>query len=177
VLWDRDRGLPAYRGIDSTRLDNVEAALAVKLRLVALLHQTGVNLRLGTDTQQPFVVAGRALHHEMRLFGQAGLPAEDVWRLATTEAAATLGPYLGEPALGTLQPLAPADFLVYDRDPTRTLEPGHGLLAVVTAGALYPAHELNRAVTRQSVHFGHPIRHAIGVAGARRGLARLPSGR
>jgi hypothetical protein len=174
VLWDRGRGLPAYRGIDGARLDKVEAALAVKLRLVARLHEAGVSLRLGTDTQQPFVVAGRALHHEMQLFGRAGLPAEEVWRLATTEAAAVVGPPLGEPALGTLKPLAPADFLVYDRDPTRTLDPGRGLLAVVSGGALYRADDLNRAIARQSVHFRHPVRRALGIAGARRSLAALP---
>ena len=76
-----------------------------------------------------------------------------------------------------LKPLAPADFLVYDRDPTRTIDPGRGLLAVVTGGALYRAGDLNRAVARQSAHFGHPLRRALGIAGARRGLASLPSGR
>jgi imidazolonepropionase-like amidohydrolase len=161
-----------YRGLSTDRLDRLDHALGRKLQLLARLHSAGVELRLGTDTQQPFVVPGLALHREMQLFGRAGIPTADIWRLATTDAAQALGRRLGEPALGRLEPDATADFLIYDRDPTDALDPATGLLAVVSGGALYRKGDLDRAVARQAAHFRQPFLRYLANTAAKRRIAR-----
>ncbi|MFI0812335.1 hypothetical protein [Streptomyces echinatus] len=112
---------------------------------MGFMHSAGVPLRLGTDSQ-PFTIPGQALHTEMRLFSQAGVPAPEVWRMATSGAGRTLGPGLGEPALGTLTPGAPADLLLYDADPTSRTDPPDGLKAVVTQGRLCTRAALDAAL-------------------------------
>ena len=62
--------------------------------------------------QQPFVVPGAALHDEMRLFVRAGIPARDVLRMATRDAAVALG----WSELGTVRRGSPADLIVCARD-------------------------------------------------------------
>src|SRR5262249_21623491 len=87
VVWSPKLGLPAYRAPTKERHARLRHALDVKLALLGRLHRAGAPLRLGTDVQQPFVVPGAALHDEMRLFVRAGIPARDVLRMATRDAA------------------------------------------------------------------------------------------
>jgi len=172
VLWHPDRGIPAYRGLTPGRLASVEDALSRKLRLVGRLHAAGVRLHLGTDTLQPFVAPGLALHQEMRLFGRAGISAADVWRLATVDAARTIAPHTNEPSLGLIQPSAPADFLIYDHDPTTGLDPASGLHAVTSRGHLYLKSTLDDAVRRHSGHHRQPHVRLIGNIATRRQLRK-----
>ncbi len=58
---------------------------------VSLLHQDGVTVLLRTDTQQPFVAPGIALHREFDAFDRTGIPRRDSFRLATATAATVLG--------------------------------------------------------------------------------------
>jgi hypothetical protein len=132
VVWSPRIGLPAYRDPDPGRADRAARTLATKLRLIERLHRAGAPLRIGTDVQQPFVVPGEALHREMALFADAGVPLADVWRLATHDAARALGiAGLGSTACGSL-----ADLGVYARDPTADLANLSSLVAVVHRGAL-----------------------------------------
>src|SRR5271166_6291326 len=56
---------------------------------VSLLHQDGVTVLLGTDTQRPFVAPGIAVHREFDAFDRAGIPRRDSF--ATATAATVLG--------------------------------------------------------------------------------------
>ncbi|MCZ6597278.1 MAG: amidohydrolase family protein, partial [Planctomycetota bacterium] len=51
--------------------------------MVGELHRAGVPLLVGTDLANPYVFAGFAVHEEMALFQEAGIPAADVLRAAT----------------------------------------------------------------------------------------------
>ncbi|MCF3131399.1 amidohydrolase family protein [Streptomyces olivochromogenes] len=169
-LWHPRRGFPVYRGIDDeARLDRVAHSLRLKLRLVGLLHDAGVTLHIGTDSQ-PFTVPGQALHAEMRLFARAGVPAPEVWRTATSGAGRVLGPGLGEPALGTLAPGAPADLLLYDTDPTARTDPSEGLKAVVTRGRLYTRQDLDAALDADRRRLRRPLPTLLGRIGSARVL-------
>ncbi|MER5669009.1 amidohydrolase family protein [Streptomyces mirabilis] len=168
-LWHPQHGFPVYRGIDGARLDLVAQSLRLKLRLVGFMHSAGVPLRLGTDSQ-PFTIPGQALHAEMRLFSQAGVPAPEVWRMATSGAGRTLGPGLGEPALGTLAPGAPADLLLYDADPTSRTDPSDGLKAVVTQGRLYTRAALDAALAADRRRLRRPLPSLLGRVGSKRVL-------
>jgi cytosine/adenosine deaminase-related metal-dependent hydrolase len=166
-LWNPERGFPVYRGIDGARLERVAHSLRLKLRLVGLMYSAGVPLRIGTDSQ-PFTVPGHAVHSEMRLFAQAGIPAAQVWRIATTDSARVVGPGLGEPDLGRLTPGAPADLLVYDADPTAHTDPSRGLQAVISRGRLYTRHDLDAAVEADRQRLRRPLPTLLGRIGAAR---------
>ena len=142
VVWHPRRGLPVYRELSSPEWrTKVRDAYTKKLQLVRRLHEAGAELRVGTDTQQPFVVPGASVHEEMRLFRSAGIGLEETWAIASVRAAADL-PKRG---LGRLEAGAPADFLVLRADPTRDPEAIRTLEAVVIRGRLYTREQLDRA--------------------------------
>ena len=142
VVWHPRRGLPVYRELSSPEwLPKLKDAYAKKLQLVRRLHEAGAQLRIGTDTQQPFVVPGASVLEEMRLFRSAGVGVEDTLAIATVRAAADL-PLA---RLGQLDPGAPADFLVLRHDPTVDPDAIRSLEAVVVRGRLYTKEQLDRA--------------------------------
>lgn len=147
VLWDPLRN-PLARAQAWHAAERVEALR----RLVAALHRGGVPVLAGTDTMNPGVVPGASLHRELRLLAGAGLGVEGAWAAATARA----GEALGRPSLGTLAVGAPADLLVFRRDPTRDLDALDSLEAVVADGRLYTQDALDEAVARLSA----PLRRA-----------------
>jgi hypothetical protein len=137
VIWHPRHGVPAYRGPDEARARRLAAAMEKKLELVRRLYRAGATLRVGTDFQS-FVVPGHALHAEMKLFVQAGIPEAVVLRMATRDAALALG----QKDLGTVRKGAIADFLVLTSDPTQDLSALQSLRAVCHDGAIYAAQSL-----------------------------------
>lgn len=146
----------------------VVPAIAKKQRLAKLLFDAGAKLYLGTDVAQPFVLPGLSLQEEMRLFAQAGIGVEQVWRLATRDA----GDRLGVPGLGRLEAGAPADILLFRRDPTATLDHLASLEAVIADGKLYRMSDLERAQQQMADYFNSPIIRPLARRGAERALAR-----
>ena len=67
------------------------AALPPMKTMVKAMHEAGVPLVIGTDLANPNVVAGFSLHDEMAMFADAGVPAIDVLRAATSRAARLCG--------------------------------------------------------------------------------------
>jgi hypothetical protein len=149
VVWDPRVGIPAYRGLQRADFDLVRAALAGKMKLVRRLHEAGAQLYLGTDVQQPYVVPGLALQQEMRLFAESGVPVEDIWAIGTSES----GRSLGLAQLGTIVPGAPADLLIFARDPTMDLDALSSLQAVVSRGRLYTKEDLDAKVAAYQSHY------------------------
>jgi imidazolonepropionase-like amidohydrolase len=168
VVWHPERG-----GLN-TRLSpdyierQVTPAIAKKQRLAKKLFDAGARLFLGTDVAQPFLVPGASLLQEMALFAGAGIPLEQVWKLATRDA----GERLGIKGLGRLEIGAPADVLLYRRDPTVALENLASLEAVISAGRLYRAEDLRRAARSQQAYFSSPLIRRLAQHGARRALRR-----
>jgi imidazolonepropionase-like amidohydrolase len=125
---------------DSARLLNQQVP---KMKLVVRrLHEAGVTVHLGTDTLNPFVVPGEAMHEEMHNFLDAGYTPEQVWQAATAGNGASLPPA----GLGTLRPGAPADFAVFRQDPTQNLDALSEIAAVVANGRLYTHDDLDAAL-------------------------------
>jgi imidazolonepropionase-like amidohydrolase len=58
---------------------------------VAELHQAGLTLMVGTDTTFPGVIPGYAVHEEMALWQEAGIPPADILRSATIVPARFVG--------------------------------------------------------------------------------------
>jgi len=162
VVWSPVEGLPYWQGIEGF-LPSLEDALSKKLDLVGRLHEAGAQLQLGTDTQQPFVVPGASFQQEMALFVQAGIPVEEIWAMATWKQGETLMPELGRLTDG-----APADLLVFQEDPTHSLEALGALVAVVAQGKLYLREEIDRSVERYRAHFRGGLVDTISLPIARR---------
>jgi hypothetical protein len=133
VVWHPQDGLPIYRGLKHEDFELMRDAWTKKLRLVGRLHEAGVTLRAGTDTQQPFVVPGLAVQQEIQHFVSAGIPLEEAWAHATWRSAD--GVAIAD--LGRLTPGAPADLLVFRDDPTKDIAAFATLEAVVVRGHLY----------------------------------------
>jgi imidazolonepropionase-like amidohydrolase len=168
VVWHPERGRLNNRLARDYLERQVVPAIAKKQRLTKKLFDAGAGLFLGTDVAQPFLIPGKSLQEEMALFVGAGLKPEQVWKLATAEA----GERLGVSGLGRLQAGAPADILLFRRDPTATLENFSSLEAVITAGKLYRVADLQRAIEANQAYFASPLIKPIAHRGAERALAR-----
>jgi len=149
VVWHPERGVPVYRGLDTSFFVKQEDALSKKKRLVKKLHDTGARLHLGTDTQQPFVVPGASMHEEMVLFAEAGVPIEAIWKYATTDS----GESLKLAGLGTLKKGAPADMLIFRENPVQDLNALDTLEAIVADGRLYMKNDLDKKVDEFRDHY------------------------
>lgn len=168
VVWHPSRGRLNNRIAADYIERQVVPAIAKKQRLAKLLSDAGAKLYLGTDVAQPFVLPGLSLQEEMRLFAEAGIGVEQVWKLATREA----GDRLGVAGLGRLEPGAPADILLFRRDPTTTLDNLASLEAVIADGKLYRTADLARAQQQTADYFNSPIIKPLARRGAEQVLAR-----
>ena len=169
VVWHPRRGLPVYREMSPEWLDKLQDAFAKKLQLVRRLHDAGAELRIGSDTQQPFVVPGASIHEEMRLFRSAGVGIEETFATASVRAAADL-PLA---RLGHLDAGAPADFLVLRTDPTRDPEAIRTLEAVVVRGELFTREQLDRARREYRRRHGAFVFDKLSMWATRRVMGRV----
>jgi len=78
-----------------------------------LAWKAGVPLAMGTDAGNPMVFPGPSLHHELKLWVEAGIPAEVALDAATLQAARLLG--AGN--LGAIRQGWAADLLLVDGNP------------------------------------------------------------
>jgi len=158
VLWN-----PAYdarlRGLSAGDGDSLRENLQSAKRIVKALYDAGVEIHVGTDAMNPFVVPGASLQEEMWELVDAGLTPEQVWVAATS----TAGKALGQPLLGTIQIGAPADLLVFREDPTKDLNALQTLEAVIAGGRLYPRETLEEAVGRWQQHLADPVYDTISM--------------
>jgi imidazolonepropionase-like amidohydrolase len=145
--------------------------IEVMKRAVAALAEADVPVLAGSDTMNPLVVPGAALLEEIHLLAEAGLGAEGALAAATWQA----GEALGIEGLGRIEAGAPADLLVFERDPTRDLSNLDSLRAVVASGRYYPVEELEAAVERALEHFEGIPYEPLSMGLAERGLTWLGS--
>lgn len=167
ILWNPDHN-PLAGELAPTSGAPAATRVAVMKQTVRALHDAGVPILAGSDTGNPLVVPGAALHEELRQLLDAGLTLEEVWVTATRRA----GEALGVPGLGSLTEGAPADLLVFREDPSRDLAALGSLEAVVAAGRLYPRPVLEAALERRQAHFERPAVAALSRAAARAVLKR-----
>lgn len=111
--WDpkQDFRLRSYTADDFTA---IRAANAQRAKILAALAAANAPLLVGTDTGNPFVVPGAALHDEIELMVAAGVHRARVLRAATAGAAQ----FLGAPReSGVIEPGARADLVLVSTDP------------------------------------------------------------
>jgi imidazolonepropionase-like amidohydrolase len=90
---------------------------AFYLQMTKALFDDGARLLIGTDTPNPFVVPGFALHEELQNFVNAGLTPYQTLKIATADAAEFLGK---SNEFGTVAVGKRADLLLLDLNPCKT---------------------------------------------------------
>lgn len=84
------------------------------LELTKMANEAGVNLMIGTDANDTYVFVGSGVHDEMEEFQKAGVPASDILRIATLNAARYLE---NEAEFGTIAEGKVADFVLLEANP------------------------------------------------------------
>ncbi|UYZ61644.1 amidohydrolase family protein [Hymenobacter weizhouensis] len=107
------------------------------LRLLRRAYQQDIPLLIGPDTYA-YNVPGFAMLEEMRLFAQAGLPAEAILRAATTNAAQ----YFGTDDWGTVQPGKRANLVLLRQNPLLSLDNLQTVVGTMCRGRWYTQQEL-----------------------------------
>jgi imidazolonepropionase-like amidohydrolase len=107
--------------------------------LAARAARTGVHLLAGTDTGDPYVVPGFALHDELRLLVEAGLSPLVAIRSATLEPALALGV---SATMGSIESGKVADLVILSADPLADIRNTRRIAAVVLHGRWLGAEQL-----------------------------------
>lgn len=168
VIWNPSEGISNASKLGPDEFAMLERVFAVMKRSVVRMARGGVRIHSGSDTLVSFVVPGAALHRELRIFVDAGLSPEEALAISMRDSAAALG----VPGLGEIRPGAPAELLVFRKDPTRSLDALDSLAAVIRDGRLYSRDALDAQVARYQRHFGSRLHEAIVTPIVRRILAR-----
>lgn len=124
-------GLPVPEGMDQRYRDSFKAMQS----LVKLMYDNGITIVAGTDS-----LPGFALHRELELYVQAGIPAPEVLRIATLGAASVAR---RADTLGSVEPGKLADFILVDGDPTTNISDIRKVATVVKDGLIYDPAEID----------------------------------
>jgi Tol biopolymer transport system component len=127
---------PTFRRVyTSAERDRWLAAAAPAGHLGALQENIARLVRAGAlvaaGTEAPAIPYGLGIHLEMALLAEAGIPPDQVLRIATASNAMALGL---ERQLGTLEAGKLADFVVVDGNPLADVTDAMNILAVVRGG-------------------------------------------
>jgi imidazolonepropionase-like amidohydrolase len=99
-------------------MDEAKKVFKINQEIVKRLYDAGALLTTGTDFPVPWCTPGVALHHEMLLIHNSGIPAIDVITMATRNGAEALG-ILDE--VGTITVGKKADLLILNADPIQNI--------------------------------------------------------
>jgi imidazolonepropionase-like amidohydrolase len=127
-------GLQVPQGMDA----RYRESFAKMVRLVGLLYESGVPIEAGTDS-----LAGFALHRELELDEQAGIPPAEVLKLATLGAARIMK---RDADLGSITPGKLADVVLVDGNPAANISDIRKPVVVVKNGVVYRPSELDAEV-------------------------------
>jgi len=108
--------------------------------LVKALWQAKVTVVAGTDSG----ITGIALHHELALLVQSGIPAADVLRMATLGSAKAMKQ---DTVFGKIGPGQRADLVVVDGDPLADITAIRKVVSTMRAGVIYEAAPLLAALS------------------------------
>lgn len=123
--WESWKSESYENQLDPSTLDDRMAVLEKYRELTLLLHRRGINLLVGADAANPFVVPGFSLHDELAQFVDAGLTEAEALRAATLGGAEFLGV---DDELGTIEQGKLADMVLLTENPlddirhTRSIE-------------------------------------------------------
>jgi len=153
---DRIRFVPAWtrKDWDPAKLRQQESPEEVAdlktifhryLEITRAMHRTDVPILAGTDSPDPYVFPGFALHDELELLVKAGLTPLQALQAATTGPALFFGD-IGE--YGVVEKGRVADLVVLDENPLEDIANTRKIDAVIVGGKYYPRKELDAMLER-----------------------------
>jgi hypothetical protein len=167
LIWQEDASAVQGRTeADDQIFDRYYEAAAARTADAA---HAGVNLLLGSDTNDVYVAPGIGLHQEVELWRRAGISTDVILRAATVTPARY---FRQEAQFARIAPGYVADILFTDRNPQHDLATLRDPAAVLHEGRLYDRAALQQAVksAREAAHsWRYPV-HFI------RDLLRNPLG-
>jgi hypothetical protein len=119
--------------------DRYNASFQKLLAMIKLLHDSKVQEVVGTDA-----LAGLMLHHEMMLFERAGISRGDVIKMATLDAAHSMGM---DAHSGSITKGKVADLVVIDGDPLAQLSDIDKVVSTMSGGLTFDSPAVYRAVS------------------------------
>ena len=107
--------------------------------LTASADRAGVHLLTGSDAGDPYVIPGFAVHDEMQLFVEAGVPPLVALRSATLEAARALGV---DDKIGSIERGKAADVVLLAADPLADIRNTRRVVTVIVNGRRFDEEHL-----------------------------------
>ncbi len=136
-----DTSVKRWLAANDERAAYLQRELGFLMHITQQLDQAGVPLLAGSDMGTNYLSAGNALHHELRLLQEAGVPASRILAAATINPARALN---AERVLGEVKAGKQADLLLVRNNPlddvTALAEP----FAVVNDGQYLSSQALKR---------------------------------
>ncbi|WDI30754.1 amidohydrolase family protein [Hyphococcus flavus] len=136
-------GLIAGEGFNKGIEEEGARTAAVARDLIRKLHGKGVRVLPGTDAGFP----GFVLLRELELFGDAGIPANEVLQLATIESARHLGL---DQSLGSISPNKKAHLIIVDGDPIKDLADLYKVDTIIKGSDMFKPAEIHEAFNIKS---------------------------
>ena len=105
---------------DYLNTDTLTLKEAVQFQVddIKVLMQNGVNMVLGTDTGNTFILQGYSLHEEMQLLELGNMPPMDIIKMGTLNAAKMMK---AEDRLGSIEVGKLADMVLLDANPLESI--------------------------------------------------------
>jgi imidazolonepropionase-like amidohydrolase len=135
----------ARRSPPPETLDLRKRELKNYLTLTGMMYRAGVRLLVGTDSPEPFTPPGLALHQEMALFVEAGLPPAAVLQAATLHTAQVLKM---DSQLGSIEEGKLADLVILDANPLEDISNTRKISQVVKNGVVLDPKEILRQAAK-----------------------------
>jgi hypothetical protein len=129
------------KDVSPETLDRLRADYDLHRRIVSLMQRNRVDLLTGTDTGDPYVIPGAALHDELALLVDAGLSPAEALRAATSNAARYFNLQLTH---GTVERGKIADLVILDSNPLVDIRNTRRIHAVMVRGKLLDRKRLNK---------------------------------
>ena len=158
ATWDPKKSFRA-QGMTAEDFAAERARAAFNKRLTRALHEAGARLLLGTDTSNPFVIAGFAVHEELALLVDAGLTPFEALRAGTADAAEFLH---ADREFGRIAPGLRADLILVDGNPLADVHNASRASGVVLRGQWLPTAKLEAALDQLAKDRAWPPASATG---------------
>jgi imidazolonepropionase-like amidohydrolase len=123
--------------------EDARALIQLRRDILAALHREGAGLLMGTDSPQMFMVPGFAVHHEIRVMAEAGVPPLAILESGTRKVGAYAASDLRhDQPFGSVVRGARADLVLVEGNPLEDLHRLRDPVGVMVRGRWIPRDEI-----------------------------------
>lgn len=120
---------------DYLKTENIELSDVITFQVedIQELYKNGVNMVLGTDTGNAFILPGHSLHEEMQLLEMGGMDPLDIIKMGTLNAATMMK---AADSLGSIETGKIANMVLLDKNPLETIKNTLEIRTVIKNGVV-----------------------------------------